>query len=66
MISFATWLLATAHGVLAGSDSGQAWMQWLYLGSGTAVFFLTLYRILADARAGRSGSAKQHPTHHAP
>jgi predicted ferric reductase len=52
-VSFGTWVMALAHGLLAGSDTGAAWMQWLYLGSGAAVLLLTLYRILASRRQGR-------------
>ena len=46
MASFATYALATAHGILAGSSSTQPWMQALYLGSGATVVFLTNYRLL--------------------
>lgn len=50
MASFATYLLATAHGILAGSSTAQPWMQWLYLTSGVAVLFLTNYRLLLARR----------------
>ena len=28
--TFAVWLLATGHGILAGTDRDQAWLVWLY------------------------------------
>jgi hypothetical protein len=46
MASFATFALATAHGIFAGSSTAQPWMQALYLGSGAIVVFLTNYRLL--------------------
>lgn len=47
--TFGLYVLATAHGLLAGSSSGAVWMQWLYLASGAAVLFLTLCRLLLMA-----------------
>jgi methionine sulfoxide reductase heme-binding subunit len=29
-LTFAVWLLATGHGILAGTDRDQAWLLWLY------------------------------------
>jgi predicted ferric reductase len=52
--SFATYVLATGHGVLAGSSTTQPWMQWLYLASGAAVLFLTNYRLLLVRRPSRT------------
>jgi predicted ferric reductase len=49
-LSFVTYALATAHGILAGSSTGQVWMQWLYLGSGGTVLLLTNYRVLLARR----------------
>jgi predicted ferric reductase len=54
MASFATYALATVHGVLAGSSTAQPWMQWLYLASGVAVLFLTNYRLLLARRIPQS------------
>jgi DMSO/TMAO reductase YedYZ heme-binding membrane subunit len=45
-LSFAVFLLATAHGIGAGTDSSKMGMQFIYLGSGLLVFFLTNYRLL--------------------
>ncbi|HEY6058288.1 MAG TPA: hypothetical protein VIV06_09660 [Candidatus Limnocylindrales bacterium] len=43
---------ATAHGILAGTDSGSAWSWWLYAGSVVIVTFLLVYRVVM-AIAGR-------------
>lgn len=43
--TFAIFVLALAHGVLSGTDSGQPWAKALYWGSGTLVGVLVLWRI---------------------
>jgi predicted ferric reductase len=50
--SFAVYILATLHGVMAGTDSGNLGMQVLYWGSGLAVLFLTNFRLLVG-KVGR-------------
>lgn len=45
-LTFATFALALYHGVFAGSDSGLAWMRWMYIAAFWSVFSLTLYRVL--------------------
>lgn len=50
MASFATFALATGHGIMAGSSTSQPWMQWMYLLSGGTVLFLTNYRLLLPRR----------------
>jgi len=45
-MGFLTYALATAHGVLAGTDSGSAWSMLLYFVSSAIVLFLTYVRIL--------------------
>ncbi len=50
---FAGWGLAMAHGLIAGSDSGVVWMQYLYLSAFAAVMFLTAFRVLAPTRSAR-------------
>jgi methionine sulfoxide reductase heme-binding subunit len=45
-VSFATFALVTAHGLLAGSDSGEPWMRAVYGFGAAAVTFLTLARML--------------------
>jgi predicted ferric reductase len=39
------FLGATAHGVMAGTDSPTPWAFWIYAGSSVAVIFLVAYRI---------------------
>ena len=52
-LSFVGYIMITLHGVMAGTDSGNFGMSLVYLGSGLAVFFLTIYRILTAAPAKR-------------
>jgi len=44
-VTFLAFAGAAAHGIAAGTDSGNAWAQWIYLGSMTVVAFLLAYRI---------------------
>ena len=44
-LSFALFILATAHGIGAGTDSSKMGMQLIYWGSGLLVFFLSSYRL---------------------
>ncbi len=43
---FATFVLVTLHGLLAGSDSGTLWMYAIYIGAGSIVGLLTLARLI--------------------
>lgn len=62
--SFAVFALATAHGVLAGTDSRQAAPRALYLGSGALVGLLLVWRILASVvRPGSATSSGAKPPH---
>ena len=55
VLTFLAFAGATAHGILAGSDSGAAWTWWMYSGSVALVTFLFAYRLVtALARRGRS------------
>ena len=45
-LTFGVYLLATIHGVTAGTDTGNLGMQVLYWGSGLMVLFLTNDRLL--------------------
>lgn len=47
-LTFGVYLLATVHGVMAGTDSGNLGMQVLYWGSGLMVLFLTNFRLLVN------------------
>lgn len=58
VLTFLAFAGATAHGILAGSDSGAAWTWWMYSGSVAIVTFLFAYR-LATAFARRGASARQ-------
>ncbi|MCA9919475.1 MAG: ferric reductase-like transmembrane domain-containing protein [Anaerolineales bacterium] len=44
--TFAVYILATVHGVMAGTDTANLGMQALYWGSGLLVLFLTNFRLL--------------------
>jgi sulfoxide reductase heme-binding subunit YedZ len=43
---FVAWVMALAHGITAGSDSGLPWVQYVYLGTGLLVAFLSVFRFL--------------------
>jgi sulfoxide reductase heme-binding subunit YedZ len=58
VLTFLAFAGATAHGILAGSDSGAAWTWWMYSGSVALVMFLFAYR-LVTALARRPASAGQ-------
>jgi predicted ferric reductase len=45
-LSFAVFVLAVAHGLGAGTDSGSALMLGMYLVTGCSIVFLTSYRVL--------------------
>lgn len=48
-ISFVTFVTVTAHGWLAGSDSGEPWMRALYGAALGMVLFLTFVRLFVGA-----------------
>jgi predicted ferric reductase len=48
--SFATFVLVTLHGLLAGSDASEPWMRALYAGASAAVGFLGIMRFLTRPR----------------
>lgn len=50
-VSFATFILVTAHGWLAGSDTSEPWMRAVYGFSAASVAFLTLARMLVGLSA---------------
>jgi methionine sulfoxide reductase heme-binding subunit len=47
--TYATFAAATAHGLMAGSDSGQPWALALYLGAVGSVVLATAWRALVPA-----------------
>jgi predicted ferric reductase len=60
-VTFLAFVGATAHGVMAGTDSGSSWAWWMYAGSTVAVVFLLVYRISlsVSGRQARTGSARR-------
>lgn len=60
--SFGAWGLAFMHGAAAGSDTGLAWVQYLYLAGGGAVAFLVAFRALAPpAKAAQRPAGPRRP-----
>jgi hypothetical protein len=55
------FVLALAHGVFAGTDSGEQWAQLTYLATGLTVLFFTFFRILAARRAGAPAKPAAKP-----
>jgi predicted ferric reductase len=51
--SFAAWVVACGHGIASGSDSGLPIVQYVYLGTGAAVMFLVVFRILTSGSSRR-------------
>jgi methionine sulfoxide reductase heme-binding subunit len=51
--TYGLFAAATAHGVMAGSDSGRGWAVALYLGAVGAVAFAAAWRALVPAGAPR-------------
>lgn len=49
--TFALFVLATAHGIAAGSDTAHPWAQAVYLGAAGLVAFALSRRLLARPRA---------------
>lgn len=61
-LSFVLYALATAHGVLAGSDAGRPFVATLYLGGCALVLVLIGARVLAaTTRAARAATAPGRP-----
>ena len=63
---FVAFCLITLHGLLAGSDAGQAWMRLVYLGASVGVGALVVFRLLspsqpAQAQGGLSGQRLTTP-----
>ena len=57
VMTFLAFAGATAHWILAGSDSGMAWTFWMYSGSVAIVTFLFAYRLVTAL--ARPASARQ-------
>jgi predicted ferric reductase len=57
-LTFLVFLGATVHGIGAGTDTGSAWAQWIYLGAGTMAWFLLVYRIGVSIAERRSSGRR--------
>lgn len=55
--TFLAFVGSTAHGLMAGSDSGSPWAWWLYVVATVAVVFLFTYRIVLS-RTTRSARGR--------
>lgn len=64
-VTFLAFLGATAHGLMAGTDTSAPWALWMYLVAAALVVFLTVYRIVL-AVAGRVAPAVPMPTQRTP
>lgn len=58
-LSFLAFALATAHGLLAGSDAGEPWARAMYGGAATSVIFLFLVRVFSSPHASVSVQAAE-------
>ena len=56
-LTFLSFLGATAHGILSGTDTGTAWAWWSYVAASALVVFLTAYRVVISVEARRVASA---------
>jgi predicted ferric reductase len=56
--SFGAFILVTAHGLLAGSDSGEGWMRLVYLSAAIVVALLTVRRVSQAPAVAPAGPAR--------
>lgn len=56
-VSFVAFALVTAHGWLAGSDSGEPWMRAVYGFAAAAIVFMTLARMLVGVSSAPAAPA---------
>ena len=59
--TFAVFVMATAHGLRAGSDSGALWARWLYTAAIFAVALAVAYRLLLLQVAGPQPARARKP-----
>ena len=59
-LSYAAFLLASAHGLLAGSDSGRWWAVAIYAGAAGSVTLATAWRAVGS-RPGRETARRRAP-----
>ena len=48
LLSYGVYLMALAHGVMSGTDSGSPWVRAVYWATAGVLLFLTIYRILVS------------------
>jgi methionine sulfoxide reductase heme-binding subunit len=60
-LTYAVFCAVTAHGLLAGSDSGHVWARWLYLGSIGTVMLGIGWRSLTTPGTSRTARAPERP-----
>ena len=60
-LSFLAFLAATAHGLMAGSDTQAAWVFWGYLVMTAIVVFLLTYRVLLAVERDQPARQEREP-----
>jgi predicted ferric reductase len=55
--TFLAFVGATAHGILAGTDTATPWAFWIYVTATVWVVFLTTYRVVLSVAASRERRA---------
>lgn len=58
-LSFLAFVLATAHGLLAGSDAGEPWAHAVYAAAASSVIFLLLVRVFSGPHASMPTQATE-------
>jgi methionine sulfoxide reductase heme-binding subunit len=58
-VTFLSFIGATFHGIASGSDSGQRWAFYLYLGTVALAIFLLTYRIIVSVASRRTRRAAE-------
>ena len=61
--TYSIFALSTAHGLAAGTDSGQPWAMQIYLGAVGAVAFATAWRALAGPSRPATAAQPRGATH---
>lgn len=61
-LSFVAFILVTAHGLLAGSDSGEPWMRGIYAGAAGAFVIVALFRLRGSPRTARTAQPPEPAT----
>ncbi len=59
-LSFLAFVLATAHGLLAGSDAGEPWARAMYGGAASSTIFLLLMRVFSKPRTSMHVQTAEH------